>query len=275
MINLGFIGYGKMGSVLLNSLLKSSVIKEDSIFVNTRSIQKLSCLKSQYPSVTITENIQLIVEKCKIIFICVGTYDVKTIIDQISPFASHNLYLILISGGLEIATIQSTINCKITRIMPTMLAQVNEGVTLIAHNKRVEENDKIFICNLLKRIGDVYELEESEFNAATNLTSCAPAFIAFLLDQYIGSVIRNSRLSYTEAYDLFKSTVTGTLKLLEINGETTSELINRVATKGGATEAGIKILSEKLPEAFDQLMSATMERHLTRSIETRKQFGIY
>ena len=274
MINSGFIGYGKMGSVLLNSLLKSGAIKEDSVFVNTRSIQKLSCLKSQYPSVTILDNIQLIVEKCRIIFICVGTYDVKTIIDQISPFASHNLYLILISGGLEIATVQSTIDCKITRIMPTMLAQVNEGVTLIAHNKRVEENDKIFICNLLKRIGDVYELEESEFNAATNLTSCAPAFIAFLLDQYIGSVIRNSRLSYTEAYDLFKSTVTGTLKLLEINGETTSELISRVATKGGATETGIKILSEKLPEAFDQLMSVTMERHITRSKETQKQFGI-
>lgn len=272
MINLGFIGYGKMGSVLLNSLLTSGAAKEIEIYVITRTIQKLNTLKTQYPSITIVDNIRQIVEKCKTIFICVGTLDVKTIIDQISLVSSPDLHLILISGGLEIATVEKAINCKITRIMPTMLAQIGEGVTLITHNKKVEGKDRNFICDLLKKIGDIYELEESEINVGTNLTSCAPAFIAYLLDQYVRSIIRNSNLPYKEAFDLFKSTVTGTLKLLEKNGETTSELIDRVATKGGATEEGIKVLSEKLPEAFDQLLSATMERHLARSEATQKQF---
>jgi pyrroline-5-carboxylate reductase len=39
------------------------------------------------------------------------------------------------------------------------------------------------------------------------------------------------------------------------------ELIARVATKGGITEEGLKILDEHLPFVFDELLETTLNKH--------------
>ncbi len=39
------------------------------------------------------------------------------------------------------------------------------------------------------------------------------------------------------------------------------EIISRVATKGGITEQGIKILENELPETFDNLFKTTLDKH--------------
>ena len=49
------------------------------------------------------------------------------------------------------------------------------------------------------------------------------------------------------------------------------DLITSVATKGGITEAGVKVIQRDAPEMFDQLFQATEARHelVRKKIEGR------
>jgi pyrroline-5-carboxylate reductase len=64
----------------------------------------------------------------------------------------------------------------------------------------------------------------------------------------------------------------GTAELLQQNNEDFKALIKRVATKGGATEAGVSILEAQLPEIFENVFIATLGRHEARKEMTRQQF---
>ncbi len=52
----------------------------------------------------------------------------------------------------------------------------------------------------------------------------------------------------------------GTARILDPGGTNFDEIINRVATKGGITEEGIKILREQLPAVFSELLDTTLSK---------------
>jgi pyrroline-5-carboxylate reductase/competence protein ComER len=58
---------------------------------------------------------------------------------------------------------------------------------------------------------------------------------------------------------LIKQTLAGTAQLLE--GESFQRLACRVATKGGITEAGEKVIRQEASGMFDRLFQATQAKH--------------
>jgi pyrroline-5-carboxylate reductase len=64
----------------------------------------------------------------------------------------------------------------------------------------------------------------------------------------------------------------GTAELLKEGGGGFLSLIERVATKGGATEGGVRVMEQHLPEVFAAMFAAMMQRHETRKPATREQF---
>lgn len=132
---------------------------------------------------------------------------------------------------------------------------------------------KRYIETLLNSIGGVVELSEDQFAAGSDLTSCAPAIIAEIHNLYIKAISQKSNIPFEIAEKMFKATLAGILNLLNKTGESSQDLINRVATKGGSTEAAVNVLRNKLPETFTELLNATMESHSIREEYTRKQFS--
>jgi len=274
MAKTGFVGFGNMGSVLIKSLLESKGLPPEDVWVHTRSPEKLKPLLDQYPLVKIAVSLEEAVRDSHYLFICTGTYDVKTVLEKVVSFAGSQLHLITISAGLEIATLEAVFPGKITRIMPTMLAEIHAGVTLIAHNKKVNPGDSAALTALLGHVNEIVQVDESQFEIGADLTSCAPAFIAEIMMLYARAVARHSRYSFEDADRMFKKTITGTLRLLEQKKETSTELVNRVATQGGSTEAGILVLRSALPEVFAMLLKKTIEPQIVRKHHTRHQFGL-
>ena len=52
----------------------------------------------------------------------------------------------------------------------------------------------------------------------------------------------------------------GLVRILGSERITFDDLIGRVATKGGITEEGVKVLRERLPSVFDALFTATLAK---------------
>ncbi len=271
--NIGFIGYGNMGSVLLKSMLSAGVIDPKQLIVSNRTASKLDSLKSSYPEIQISGNNQDVAGKCSLIFLCVGTLQVKSVLSDIVRDLSRDAHMVFISAGLEIASIEKVYDGAITRIIPTLLSEVNEGVTLVCHNAKVTESEKQNLDKMLRQIGKTKNIHESQFEVGSDFTSCAPGLIASICDQLIRAGIEKGEFSYEEATTMLLHSLYGTSKLLLQNKETFGGLIQRVAAKGGATEGGVNILEKHLPEIFEKVFDITIRRTDIRKQKTRLDFS--
>ncbi|GAB6275056.1 MAG: hypothetical protein STSR0004_19210 [Peptococcaceae bacterium] len=57
------------------------------------------------------------------------------------------------------------------------------------------------------------------------------------------------------------NTLYGTAKLLYEKSMKFDDVVTRVATKGGITQEGVKVLEDKLPEIFNEVFKVTLAKH--------------
>ncbi len=272
MNKVGFIGYGHMGSVLLKSLLATKAIAPEQILVSTRTQNKLHSLKKDFPGIEIAGSNSAVAENSSILFLCVGTTQVKPVLSEIIGVLGAATHLVIISGGLEISSVEQLFDGPITKLIPTLIAEVHEGVTLVCHNAKVSPAQSDCIDQMLTRIGKTRVIAEHQFEICADFTSCAPGLLACICEQFVRAGIKQEDIAYDDAAEMLLQTLYGTAKLLLQNKEDFWELRRRVATKGGATEGGVTVLEAMLPAVFDAVFSTTLERHEARKQITREQF---
>lgn len=260
MAKIGFVGYGSMGSMIIKGFLSSKVLKPDEIIISTRTKSKLDDISKEYPEIEITDNNTFLASKCEKIFLFVGTNSVKEVIEEIKDKISKNSYIIYIAAALTMENVESVFQGKITKVIPSLTSEVKEGVSLICHNKKVMEKDAKFVNKLFNTISEVKIIEEEDFEVGTNLTSCTPAFIASIFMKFSETGSKYSNFTMEETEDMVIKTLYGTVKLLHEGNMSFQDVISRVATKGGITEEGVKILEKDLPDVFDKLFKTTLDK---------------
>jgi pyrroline-5-carboxylate reductase len=273
MDKVGFIGYGHMGSVMLRSLLTTKAITPEQVVISTRTGNRLHSLKENFPGIEIANSNSMVAENSSILFLCVGTTQTKPVLSEIIEVLDVATHLVTISGGLEISSVEQLFDGPITKLIPTIIAEVHEGVTLICHNSKVSPAQSNRIGEMFTHIGKISIIAEHQFEICANFTSCAPGLLACICEQFVRAGIKQEDIAYDDVVDIFLQTLYGTAKLLLQNREDFGELQRRVATKGGATEGGVTVLKAMLPAVFDTVFSTTLERHEARKQITRQQFG--
>jgi pyrroline-5-carboxylate reductase len=271
---IGFIGFGNMGGTMLKALLKVGSIPEDKVIVFTRTREKLKNFVADYPKVEVARGLSDLGLKCERVFICTGTREVKQVLTELVRYLPENAHVISITGTIEVRCLESIFGGRITKIMPTMVSEVGEGVTLVCHNTKALPEDKEFIRLAFGKIGRVKEISEDQFDLAADLTSCAPAFFAAILHNFAKIAMQHGDFDANELKDLILPTCYGTTKLLMERKIDYEDLISRVATKGGISEEGVKVLNSHLPETFDELLSVTLEKRRMAKKIVREQYGV-
>ncbi|MDR0561852.1 MAG: hypothetical protein LBG73_04105, partial [Spirochaetaceae bacterium] len=83
---------------------------------------------------------------------------------------------------------------------------------------------------------------------------------------------KHAALDKKQIIQMVIETVYGTEKLLLEKEMTFDNLIDRVATKGGITEEGVKIIEEKLPEVINEMFIKTLEKRKITTEKAQKEF---
>jgi len=274
MDKVGFIGYGNMGSVMLRSLLATRAIDPEQVLISTRTGNRLHSLKEDFPGIEVAQSNSAVAKNSAVLFLCVGTSQVHPVLSEIVGVLNGTTHLVIISGGLEISSVEQLFDGPITKLIPTIIAEVHEGVTLICHNASVSSAESNRVNEMFARIGKVRVIAEHQFEICADFTSCAPGLMACICDQFVRAGIKHGDIAYDDAAEMLLQTLYGSAKLLLQNRENFGELLRRVATKGGATEGGATALETMLPTVFDRVFAATQERHEARKKITRQQFGL-
>ena len=258
---IGIIGIGSMGKMLLNGFIKSKVISQNQINITTYTKEKLNRLKIEFPDINIFEKASDVTKNSDLIFICVKPMEVKQILNEIIGNLTINSHLISIAGCVTINNIEKMFNGKISKVIPSLTSEVLEGISLICHNEKVKEEDKIYLENILNKLSTVKNIKENDFEIAADLTSCAPGLIAAIFNEYVNAALPFSNFSREEATDMVIKTLYGTAKLMKDKEMSFEETLTRVATKGGITEEGAKVLNEQLPNIFKTVFEKTLNKH--------------
>jgi len=262
MKTIGLIGYGSMGSMLINGFLKTGVIKPEQTIVSTRTKSKIESLHVNWPKLKIADDNSVVVRESDVIFICVKPNDFKPVLEEIKDEMTADKHIVSSVGVVTIASMEKFVEAQISRLMPSLTSEVNAGISLISHGDQVTEDNKDFVNKLLSEISHVKMIDEAEFELATEITSCGPGFIASLFEEMTKSALRaNSRFTDEEIEFMVYETIIGTVKYFEEKRQSFSDTVDRVATKGGFTAYGVEVLRDKMPDVFDKMFERAMFRH--------------
>lgn len=144
------------------------------------------------------------------------------------------------------------------RLMPNMAAEVGRGVFCYAAGSRAADGPEQEVLALFGRLGTVVPMPESQFEAATAVMSCAPAWLALVAEALVDAGVRHG-LQRGEAERLVAETLAGTGELLSA-GNTPAEVRRRVTSPGGLTARGLAALEAGgVRAAFDDAVDAVVK----------------
>lgn len=261
MDRIGFIGYGSMGSMLVKGLIGSGQVRQEQIIVTRKDKSRLDEIKKTWPEINVARNAADTAKDADYIFICVKPLEYLDILKEIKPFIRPDHHIVLIAGAVAVEDIQKMADCKITKVIPTVLSEVREGITLVCHNGRVTEEDSAHIGALLGSIGRIWRIDEKDFGFATELTSCGPGLIAAVFQELVEAGLRHTdRFGRDEITEMVLQTMYGTSRLILEKKMDFRDVITRVATRGGITEEGVKVIEKGLPQVFDEMLDQCMRK---------------
>lgn len=154
---------------------------------------------------------------------------------------------------------------NVFRVMPNVAVEVRRGVLCLAVAEDVDAALAERVRGMLAMLGHVVELPDSQFDAATAVMGCAPAYLALVVEALAGAGAK-AGLDETMARELVVETTIGTGEVLsrslpDERQWTPTDVRRAVASPGGSTEAGLEALErEGAREAFQAAVRASLER---------------
>ena len=156
-----------------------------------------------------------------------------------------------------IATVVLGIMCLVP---PSVPVEVRQGVTCHARDPEADRELEAQAVELFRRVGLVVDLDESQFEIATGLMSCAPAYVALVAEAQVDAGVR-AGMPPDLAGELVAANIGGTAALLQARGMDTLAVRRMVTSPGGITARGLAALEHGgVRAAFDDAMQAVVTR---------------
>ncbi len=174
-------------------------------------------------------------------------------LDEVAPQLQAARRVISVLAAVPLERLREAFpEAEVLRMMPNVGVEVREGVLCVAGEASAE------VRAGLEVLGHVVEIPDRDFDAATAVMGCAPAYLALAVEA-IAAAGAADGLDAKLARELVVETAAGTAGLLRTR--TPAELCKAVASPGGSTEAGLEALDrEGGREAFQAAVRASLER---------------
>lgn len=269
-MKIGIIGYGSMGKMILEKMAGTPELAKEKYLVANRTPAKIEHLKNTFQ---VCENNAQLAAEADIIFLCVGPSEMKKVLTDIQTVVKKEVFLVSLNGSIQFAQMEQVCGNKFAKVIPGVTAEVNQSQTLVCFNELVESGDKELLIKLLGCMGDVIELPESEIGMGSELVSCMPGFIASIFHEICVVAEKHTSIPQEQIIQMVLKTMAGTGQLMLSKEYTFEEVIHRVATKGGITEEGVKVIHNRLPEVVEELFEKTLEKRSQTTRKASKMFG--
>jgi len=257
-----------MGEALIRGLVEKKLFVPARILVCEADSQRAQYLKKKY-RIGIGD-VHTVVVQSSAVVLAVKPQDMENVLSQIK---GHAPLFISIAAGLTTRFFEKRLGPKtrVVRAMPNMPALIGEGITGYCAGRFVNEADRAKAGLILKALGQghgcVILFEESQMDAVTAVSGSGPAYVFLFVQQWIAAAIALG-LREDVAKRLVVETLIGSVHLLDRTGFSAGDLRSRVTSKGGTTEAAMKVFFKN--DIFSKLMKSALSAAKKRAKELAK-----
>lgn len=273
-MQVGFIGTGSMGSILIDALICSGALLPSQIIASNRTPSKAESLANRHAGLLTAPSNTDVVRASKLVMLCVKPLDYKQAIGQFAHELTADHVLITITSPVKLEQLEELVPCPVIRVIPSITNAALAGTTLLEFGKSVTEHLRNCIFTLFSQISHPVEVEDSFLRVAADLSSCGPAFISYVLQQMIQAATDETGISEEAATYLTTQMIIGFSELVKKDMFSLQTLEQRVCVPGGITGEGLIPLKQSIPGIFNQVFQRTQHKfaqdcqevslHLTR-----------
>lgn len=234
-----------MGRAIISGVIENKVAFEGDIIVSDIDSEGLDWIKSKYGVETTSDN-KVVAKNADMLFLCVKPQFLYSVIKEIKDSVSADTVIVSIAAGQSIEAIQAAFSKKIklVRVMPNTPALVGEGMSALAPNENVTDNELKEVLNIFNSFGRGEVVGENLMDAVTAVSGSSPAYVFMMIEAMadaavIGGMPRN------KAYTFAAQAVIGSAKMVLETREHPAKLKDMVCSPAGTTIDAVAELERK------------------------------
>ena len=272
-MNIGFIGTGNMGRILIDAFIESKAVHPSQLTITNRTKGKAKTIQKQHREIQLGDCAEEVVRSSQLIFVCVKPLDIHPLLIKIKPLLTQEHCIVSITSPISVEQLESIVPTQVARIIPSITNRALSGVSLMTYGNHCSAFYQNYLTNLFSSMSKTVSIPQNITRVSSDIVSCGPAFFSFLLQRFIDAAVQETEISKEEATIMASDMIIGMGKLLEKEIFTLPTLQEKVCVKGGVTGEGIKVLEAELGDMFVHLFQKTHEK-FDEDIElVEKQFN--
>jgi len=238
---IAILGAGQMGEALASGLLRAGVVSPAEITAAARRSERAEQLRAAYGIEVLSA--ARAAEKAETLVIAVKPQDMDALLDEIRPVITPDKLVISVAAGITSAFIgrRLTAGVPVVRVMSNTPVLVDEAMSVISAGPHATEEHLRRAELLLRPVGKVLRIPESQQDAATALSGSGPAYVYFLVEAMVDAGILLG-MPRANALEMVKQAVYGAATMLRESGEHPVLLREAVTSPGGTTISAIREL---------------------------------
>ena len=257
-MKIAFLGGGNMATALIGGLVAKGADAR-AIAVIEVSPAARERLAARYPVQIVTAP-DAAVQRAEVLVLAVKPQDAKAALATVSL---EKQLVISIAAGITLGSLSRWLGAhrKLVRCMPNTPALIGAGITAMYALPEVSAEDRRKAESILAAVGEVVWVgEERLLDPVTAVSGSGPAYVFWFIEQ-LAAAGEKLGLAPDAARRLALHTVLGAAKLAAASDEPPAALRKNVTSKGGTTEAALKVFEEeKLAERFHRAIEAASAR---------------
>jgi pyrroline-5-carboxylate reductase len=259
-VNIAFLGGGNMASALIGGLVAKGADAR-SISVIEMSPAARERLAARFP-VHIATAPDAAMQRAAILVLAVKPQDLRAALASLGGGVRGKL-VISVAAGVRLDALTRWLggHRRIVRCMPNTPALIGAGITGLYAPAEVGADDRKQAEAILRAVGEVvWVAEEKLLDPVTAVSASGPAYVFWLIEQ-LAAFAERSGIRRDDALRLAKHCVLGSARLALDAPETPQELRKNVTSRGGTTEAALRVFEEeRLAERFARALAAATRR---------------
>jgi pyrroline-5-carboxylate reductase len=237
---IGIFGAGKMGEALISGLLRAGRAPSGVVAV-VRRPERAGQLREAY-GIAVASAAEA-AKSADTLIVTVKPQDMLPMLDEIAPYVPADKLVISVAAGITTAVIERRlgVDVPVVRVMSNTPVLVDEAMSVISPGAFARPEHLARAEELLRPVGKVLRIPESQQDAATALSGSGPAYVYFLVEAMVDAGILLGMPRGT-AMEMVTQAVFGAATMLRETGEHPVILREAVTSPGGTTIAAIREL---------------------------------
>lgn len=260
---IGFLGYGNMGSAILEGLLAQRVVQAAQ--ARAYDPEPARCEAARAAGAVVCASPEDLAAESDVLVLAVKPQTMDAALAPIRSALRPDTLIISIAAGIALAKLQACLGPerRMVRVMPNTPALVKAGAAGLALSANCTPADEAVALEIFGSIGIAVTVNEEDIDTVTALSGSGPAYF-FYLAECLAEAAQSEGLDPEVSVRLAAQTLYGAGKLLFESGESAAVLRARVTSKGGTTEAA---LNQFRADGFAEVIRAGVRAAAARSRE--------